>query len=267
MKRFLSVLPALSLALIPLSAAQAEGEKTVTVEDAKAFIESSEKAIQEIGEEAGRIAWVNANFITYDTNWLNALMSERTTKLYVSLANQTKQFDGLDLPEDLARKMKLLKLNLTLPAPENDPAKIKKLAQLNTEMETIYGTGKYEIDGEALSLSKLSRIMATSRDYDKLLEVWKGWRTVSPPMKDMYAEMVGIANQGSQELGFKDTGSMWRSKYDMDPDDFRQDVDRLWGEVKPLYDSLHCYVRGKLVDHYGADKVPADGPIPAAFAG
>ncbi|QUS55873.1 M2 family metallopeptidase [Pseudovibrio brasiliensis] len=267
MKRFLSVLPALSLALIPLSAAQAEGEKAVTVEDAKAFIESSEIAIQEIGEEAGRIAWVNANFITYDTNWLNALMSERTTKLYVSLANQTKQFDGLDLPPDLARKMKLLKLNLTLPAPEKDPDKIKKLAQINTEMETIYGTGKYEIDGEELSLSKLSRIMATSRDYDKLLEVWKGWRTVSPPMKDMYADMVGIANQGSQELGFNDTGSMWRSKYDMDPDDFRQDVDRLWGEVKPLYDSLHCYVRGKLVDHYGADKVPADGPIPAHLLG
>ncbi|WP_208996362.1 M2 family metallopeptidase [Pseudovibrio ascidiaceicola] len=267
MKRLLSVLPALSFALIPLSSALADAEKKVSVEDARAFIETSEKAIQEIGEEAGRVAWVNANFITYDTNWLNALMSERTTKLYVFLANQTKQFDGLDLPPDLARKMKLLKLNLTLPAPENDPAKIKKLAQINTQMETIYGTGKYEIDGEALSLSKLSRIMATSRDYDKLLEVWKGWRTVSPPMKDMYTEMVAIANQGSSELGFKDTGSMWRSKYDMDPDDFRQDVDRLWGEVKPLYDSLHCYVRDKLVDHYGADKVPADGPIPAHLLG
>ncbi|WP_206599002.1 M2 family metallopeptidase [Pseudovibrio sp. WM33] len=267
MKRLLSVLPALSFALIPLSSALADAEKKVSVEDARAFIETSEKAIQEIGEEAGRVAWVNANFITYDTNWLNALMSERTTKLYVSLANQTKQYDGLDLPPDLARKMKLLKLNLTLPAPENDPAKIKKLAQINTQMETIYGTGKYEIDGEALSLSKLSRIMATSRDYDKLLEVWKGWRTVSPPMKDMYTEMVAIANQGSSELGFKDTGSMWRSKYDMDPDDFRQDVDRLWGEVKPLYDSLHCYVRDKLVDHYGADKVPADGPIPAHLLG
>ncbi|SFJ93857.1 peptidyl-dipeptidase A [Pseudovibrio ascidiaceicola] len=267
LKRLLSVLPALSFALIPLSSALADAEKKVSVEDARAFIETSEKAIQEIGEEAGRVAWVNANFITYDTNWLNALMSERTTKLYVSLANQTKQYDGLDLPPDLARKMKLLKLNLTLPAPENDPAKIKKLAQINTQMETIYGTGKYEIDGEALSLSKLSRIMATSRDYDKLLEVWKGWRTVSPPMKDMYTEMVAIANQGSSELGFKDTGSMWRSKYDMDPDDFRQDVDRLWGEVKPLYDSLHCYVRDKLVDHYGADKVPADGPIPAHLLG
>jgi peptidyl-dipeptidase A len=267
LKRLLSVLPALSFALIPLSSALADAEKKVSVEDARAFIETSEKAIQEIGEEAGRVAWVNANFITYDTNWLNALMSERTTKLYVSLANQTKQYDGLDLPPDLARKMKLLKLNLTLPAPENDPAKIKKLAQINTQMETIYGTGKYEIDGEALSLSKLSRIMATSRDYDKLLEVWKGWRTVSPPMKDMYTEMVAIANQGSSELGFKDTGSMWRSKYDMDPDDFRQDVDRLWGEVKPLYDSLHCYVRDKLVDHYGADKVSADGPIPAHLLG
>ncbi len=267
LKRLLSVLPALSLALIPLSSAQADADSKVNVEDARTFIETSEKAIQEIGEEAGRVAWVNANFITYDTNWLNALMSERTTKLYVSLANQTKQYDGLDLPPDLARKMKLLKLNLTLPAPENDPAKIKKLAQINTEMETIYGTGKYEIDGEALSLSKISRIMATSRDYDKLLEVWKGWRTVSPPMKDMYTEMVGIANQGSSELGFKDTGSMWRSKYDMDPDEFRQDVDRLWGEVKPLYDSLHCYVRDKLADHYGADKVPADGPIPAHLLG
>lgn len=126
MKRLLSVLPALSLALIPLSSAQAEAEKKVTVEDARLFIESSEETLAEIWEEASRVAWVNANFITYDTNWLNALMSERTTKLSVSLANQTKQFDGLELPTDLARKMKLLKLGLTLPALKTSLTKSKK---------------------------------------------------------------------------------------------------------------------------------------------
>ena len=46
----------------------------------------------------------------------------------------------------------------------------------------------------------------------------------------------------------------------------RQELDRLWTQVRPLYLSLHTYVRKKLREKYG-DAVPAHGPIPAQFLG
>ena len=72
-----------------------------------------------------------------------------------------------------------------------------------------------------------------------------------------------LANEGASELGFTDLGAMWRSGYDMPPDDFTKEAARLWGQVKPLYDSLHCYVRGRLQKTYGAERVPDGKPIPA----
>jgi peptidyl-dipeptidase A len=52
---------------------------------------------------------------------------------------------------------------------------------------------------------------------------------------------------------------MWRSKYDMPPDAFAADIDRVWQQLRPLYVSLHTYVRHRLREHYG-DVVPEAGP-------
>ncbi len=60
---------------------------------------------------------------------------------------------------------------------------------------------------------------------------------------------------------------MWRSKYDMTPQAFEIEVDRLWNQVKPLYDSLHCYVRWNLTKKYGASVVAPGKPIPAHLLG
>jgi peptidyl-dipeptidase A len=116
-------------------------------------------------------------------------------------------------------------------------------------------------------LGELSQIIAESSDPQQLLEAWAGWRTISPPMKQQYARMVVLANEGARELGYKDLGAMWRSKYDMPADDFSKEMDRLWGEVKPLYQSLHCYVRGKLNAKYGDEIVADTGTIPAHLLG
>lgn len=44
-------------------------------------------------------------------------------------------------------------------------------------------------------------------------------------------------------------------------------MDRLWLQVKPLYDALHAHVRARLAETYGKDKVPAEGPLPAHLLG
>ncbi|MBB4212520.1 peptidyl-dipeptidase A [Rhodothalassium salexigens DSM 2132] len=235
-----------------------------TAEDARAFVERAGQKLAAVSEEASRVFWINANFITYDSNWLAAKQSERLTKLGVDLAQEARRFDGVEgLDADTRRKLMLLKESLTLPAPAGDDEAAAELARITTELQSMYGTG--EVDGK--SLGELSETMASSRDYDELLATWVGWRDVAKPMKDMYAAMVDIANQGAGDLGYDDTGVLWRSKYDMDPDAFAADVDRLWGEVKPLYESLHCHVRAKLGEQYGTDKVPQDGPIPAHLLG
>src|SRR5690606_31009035 len=102
---------------------------------------------------------------------------------------------------------------------------------------------------------------------DELLDVWTGWRTVSPPMRDDFTRMVTLMNEGARDLGFADVGAMWRSNYDMDPDAFAAELDRLWGQVQPLYEGLHCYVRAELGEVYGEEVVPQNEPIPAHLLG
>lgn len=237
------------------------------VAEAIAFADSAEAVLYDLGMKAGRAAWVQANFITYDTEILAAEANENYVAASVGLATESARFNGLDLPYDTARKLNSLRTGMTMPAP-NDPAKTAELSQIAARLESTYGRGEYcRPDGECLSLGAMSQIMAQSRDADELLDVWNGWRTVSPPMRDDYARLVDLMNEGAQDLGFADVGAMWRSNYDMDPDDFAAELDRLWGQVQPLYEGLHCYVRAELGEEYGEDVVPQNEPIPAHLLG
>lgn len=244
-----------------------EAAPPATEESAAEWIASAEIEIEEMWEYAGSAYWVNANFVTYDTTNLVARASQEATELGVRLANEAKLWNGVELSGDLRRKMDLLKMGLTLPAPDN-AADSKELAEITARLDSTYATGKYcRTEDDCLADVDIIQIMATSRDADELLDVWRGWRTVSPPMKDDYVRMVEIANKGSVELGYADTGALWRSKYDMAATDVPAEADRLWGQVKPLYDSLHCYVRDKLVENYGEVAETADGTIPAHLLG
>ncbi|MCF6456161.1 M2 family metallopeptidase [Pseudoalteromonas sp. MMG024] len=246
---------------------ETQSAQQVTVKDAKAFLANTETELMALYNEVSRAEWIYANFITHDTSGLSAAANEKMTAAVVRLANEASKFDKLDLDEDSRRKLDKLKLALTLPAPQ-DPAKTAELSKIVAELGGLYGKGKYcQEDGKCLSLGDMTATMATSRDYDELLDIWTGWREVAKPMRPLYEQQVELTNQGANELGYADTGAMWRSKYDMPADDFAKELDRIWGQVKPLYNSLHCHVRSKLGEKYGEDKVPQDKPIPAHLLG
>ncbi|KTF12508.1 M2 family metallopeptidase [Pseudoalteromonas carrageenovora] len=244
-----------------------QATKTVTAKDANAFITKTEQELSALYLESSRAEWIYANFITHDTSALSAEVNRKMTETVVRLANQAAQFDELELDYDARRKLNKLKLALTLPAPQN----AEKTAQLSTivaELGGLYGKGKYcKDDGSCLSLGDMTAKMATSRDYNELLDLWQGWRQISKPMRPLYEQQVALTNEGAKELGYANTGAMWRSKYDMPADDFTKELDRIWGQVKPLYNSLHCHVRAKLGEKYGTDKVVQDEPIPAHLLG
>ncbi len=256
-----------SLSLTPDIAQPAEVTKAeLTAEDAAIFIADAEADLAEFSEYAARIYWNQATNISYDTNWLAAKVGAEYTEKVVGYANATKQFEDLDLPAELARKMQILKSGITLPAPSTDGA-AKELADITTGLDATYGTGKFVYKGEELNLEQLSGIIASSRDPEELAAVWDGWRTISPPMKDDYARMVDIANEGARELGFDNVADMWLSNYDMPPQEMAAEVERLWTQVEPLYEELHCYVRAELNEQYGDDVQPASGMIRADLLG
>ena len=242
--------------------------KGPTVDDARAFIEKVESDYRAFGEYAARVYWVRANFITYDTNWLVQRVAEESTRKQVKFANEAKKFNDLDLSAEpgIARKINAIKTGLTLPAPEKGDG-ASELAAITTRLASTYSTGKAQIGKKQLPLDELGVMMATVKSPAQLQQMWTKWREVSAPMKADYARMVEIANQGARELGFKDLRELWLSKYDMPAEAMAAEVDRLWGQVKPLYDELHCYVRGKLNKKYGRKVVPLDKPIRADLLG
>jgi peptidyl-dipeptidase A len=258
----------LALILVPAAVLFAAGPPTV--QEAKKFLDDAESKTLVLSTEASHADWVHSNFITYDTEILSAAADQRAIDEGVRLAKGATRFDGLKLPPDMARKMKLLKLGLTLAAPSN-PKESEEVTRLGASLEGTYGKGKYcgskFSDQKCLDIEDITRIMANSNNAAEILDVWNGWHSISPPMRGDFKRFVELSNKGARELGFKDTGAMWRAKYDMPPDDFAKELDRLWEQVRPLYLSLHAYVRWKLREKYGAAAVPANGPIPAHLLG
>lgn len=239
-----------------------------TPEQAAAFTDSAEAVLLDLSIRAERAAWVQATYITHDTEILSAEAAERLISARVSLAKRAADYAGLELPYDVGRKLEMLRSAITTPAP-SDPAKQAEVPRLAASMESQYGRGEYCPAGgkDCQDLQELSRTMATSRDPDALLEAWAGWRTVSPEYRDEYERFVELTNEGARELGYADAGALWRSQYDMTPEQFAREVDRLWEQVRPLYESLHCHVRAELGERYGSEVVPQDEPIPAHLLG
>ncbi|HMD83171.1 MAG TPA: M2 family metallopeptidase [Terriglobia bacterium] len=239
-----------------------------TVAEAEAFIKNAEAKLLELSVNAARADWVKATYITDDTEALAAQADERAIAAQVEFAKQVTSFDGLKLPADLTRKMLLLKVSLVLPTPA-DAHKSAEITEIASRMEGTYGKGKWCPPGKdkCLDIEDLTRLMATSHDASELHDAWAGWHLIARPLRKDFVRFVELSNQGARELGFKDTGALWRSKYDMPPDDFARELDRLWEQVRPLYVQLHAYVRWKLREKYGDQAVPANGPIRADLLG
>jgi peptidyl-dipeptidase A len=253
-----------------LAAALAGADRKPTPEEARKFIDDAEQKLLQLNIDSGRADWIKDTYITDDTEIVAAKLDERAINATVQYAKEATRFDGLQLDPITARKIKLLKLSMTLATP-SDPQESEELTRIASSMEGLYGKGKYcqpAASGaqNCRDLEELSKTIAESRNAGELLDAWTGWHAIARPMRKDFVRYVDLSNKGAQQLGFKDTGAMWRSKYDMPPDAFAGELEHLWQQVRPLYLSLHAYVRARLREKYG-DIVPANGPIPAHLLG
>ena len=241
--------------------------KQPTVAEAEQFMNKAEARLAELSVKGNQANWIHENFITDDSEAIAASVNDEITAVTTELVEQAKRYDGLKMPPELARKFLLLKLQLVAPAPK-DPKLRKELTQIAVSLDSDYGKGKFvDSQGKTLDVNDVENIMAENHDPARLKEVWLGWHSIGAPMRQRYARFVDLSNQGSRELGFKDTGVLWRAGYDMPPEQFSADVDRLWEQVRPLYLSLFTYVRARLSQKYGPQVVSPDGPLPAHLLG
>jgi len=240
-----------------------------TAAEAKQFLDSVNDTMKRLEIEQNQAGWVQQNFITDDTEAIQARVNQRVTDAIAKYAKDAARFDKVQVPADQRRQLNLLKLALVMVTP-SDPKEGEELTTIMARLESTYGKGNWCAEpakpDTCMNIDEITKVMANSRDPAKLRQVWEGWHTVSPPMRKDYARFVELSNKGARELGFANTGAMWREKYDMPADAFTKELDRLWDQVRPLYLKLHAYVRMKLHEKYG-DAVPGSGPIPAYLLG
>jgi len=195
-------------------------------DEAEKFLGEAEKRLLDLNIKASRADWVKSTFITDDTEALSATANEALIAATGELAEQSRRYENADLSPAGKRKLKLLKLSLTLPAPK-DPAERAELTKLTASMEGEYGKGKYCPEGDkgkCLGITELEEIIGNSRDPEELKKAWLGWHQIAKPIRKEYVRFVELSNKGAKEMGFADTGAMWRSKYDMEPDAFAAEM-------------------------------------------
>ena len=242
------------------------GKQPPTEAGAKAFVDGVNAELQKLSTRDSRAEWTAKTYITEDTEATTALINGQYTARMLELAGQSHFWDKVTLPRDLRREMRLLQLNT--PAAPKEPNLLEEQTQLAAQLTGMYGKGKYcTQEGKCLGIDAISNIMAHSTDPEELTRLWVGWHAVGAPMREKYARFIELQNIGAKELGYHDTGELWRAGYDMTPAQFSAEVDRAWAQLEPLYRELHKYVRSRLIAKYGKAAERSDGMIPAQLLG
>ena len=261
------LLSTLLLSIVVISSCSSQQASTLNESDVETFLERVELEDKTLGPVASSAYWIGSNFITYDSQKVVADYGKRFQLLALERARQAATFDKVLVSEENRRKLNLIKNSFVMPSPLDD-ALAGEIAGISAELDAMYGTGQHCFgEGDCYDLEAFEAVIDNSRDPDELLKAWEGWRNIGKPMKDMYLRMVEIGNLGAKDLGYDGLTDLWFSQYDMPADDFLAETDRVWDELKPLYDALHCHVRNELSEHYGEAVVSKKGSMPAHVLG
>jgi peptidyl-dipeptidase A len=250
-------------------------QNSPTAAEAQQFVDAANAELLKLSTAASHSEWTAETDITSDTEATSARLNEQATGRALALTAESHRFDHIELPADLRRQMMLMQVNA--PAAPKDPKLLAEQTQLAAQLTGMYGKGKFCPDAGAgkqdakvancMGIDAISGIMAKSRDPEELTKLWVGWHAIGPPMRDKYARFIELQNTGAGELGYHDTGELWRAGYDMTPAEFSAEVERAWKQLEPLYRELHTYVRTRLIAKYGKAAERPDGMIPAQLLG
>ncbi|XP_053696511.1 angiotensin-converting enzyme [Sabethes cyaneus] len=177
--------------------------------------------------------------------------------------DQTKIFD-----DKLYRQVRLMSIIGPSALP---PDQLDRYNRIVNDMLTIFNGAQicaYERPFECgLRLQPhLKDIMAKSRDWNELQYTWLEWRRKSGRhMRELFEQLVDLTNEAARVNNFTDGAAYWQFPYESR--DFREEMEQVWKEILPLYEMIHAYVRRKLREFYGPDKISRDVPLPDHILG
>ncbi|XP_059535969.1 angiotensin-converting enzyme 2 isoform X1 [Myotis daubentonii] len=261
----------LFLSLVAVAAAQSSTE-----EKAKIFLDNFNSKAEDLSHESALASW------DYNTNITDEnvqKMNEADSKWSAFYEQQSKLAQTYPLQEiqnpTIKRQLQVLQQNGSSVL---SPDKSKQLSTILTKMSTIYSTGKVcnpNNPEECFTLAGLEDIMEKSKDYNQRLWVWEGWRSeVGKQLRPLYEEYVDLKNEMARGNNYEDYGDYWRGDYETEGKDgynysrhqLIEDVERIFLEIKPLYEHLHAYVRAKLMNAYPS-RISPTGYLPAHLLG
>jgi peptidyl-dipeptidase A len=241
------------------------------VAEARQFVAETDQAVRKLTIEATLAEWANQTDLTPEHEAATAKAGELLSVEVTRRVKVARKFEPVlgKLDPDTRRQLRLLRFQAQ-PSPD-DPKQAQELAQLAAKMGSEYGKGVCKtVAGKETcqDIEHWSKLLQNERKPDKLLATWKTWYDeVGGKQRDMFARYVELANAGARGIGFASVASIWKSGYDMPEAELAATTDKLWSQVKPLYDQLHCYARRKLNQKYGDKVVPKAGPIPSHLLG
>ncbi|KRT82001.1 Peptidase, partial [Oryctes borbonicus] len=151
------------------------------------------------------------------------------------------------------------------------PDQLDRYNRLINDMLAIYNAASICAYNEPLRCGlklqpDLTNIMAKNRNWDELQHVWTEWRrNTGSKYKDTYEQLVTLSNTAAKLNNFTNTADYWN--FPFESQNFDVDLEEAWEEVKPLYEQLHAYVRRRLRDYYGPEKINRQAPLPAHILG
>ncbi|CAG0920638.1 unnamed protein product [Notodromas monacha] len=255
--------------------------RDLSVDELKAYKDTySEKYRSEVNKQAEAEWAFQTNITDYNSEVQVNSSLELSAWLKQEWVSSISQFNLsiLDVPEhaDLRRWYASVEV---LGIPALDDTDLAKWSQIITSMTSLYGSARIcpfdnqdcnpntdptwslEPDLENIFLNSMQK-----EDFDKLKYVWEKWRDVSGrAVRQQFIEYANLTNQGALVNELKDGGELWLRPYESE--NFQEQIAKLYDQLSPFYQELHAYVRYKLSQHYGADKVSPTGPIPAHILG
>ncbi|XP_066104956.1 angiotensin-converting enzyme 2 [Saccopteryx bilineata] len=262
----------LILSLVAVTAAQPSTEDA-----AKTFLDRFNYEAEQLSFESSLASWnYNTNITDENVQKMNEA-GAKFSEFYEDRCMRAKDFPPQQIQNPtIRRQLQILQQNEPSAL---SPEKSKRLNTILSTMSTIYSTGKVcspNNSQECLLLETgLDNIMHNSSDYNQRLWAWEGWRSeVGKQLRPLYEEYVALKNEFARGNNYKDYGDYWRGDYETEGTvDYEynrsqliKDVDRIFEEIKPLYEHLHAYVRKKLMDVYPS-RISPTGCLPAHLLG
>jgi len=120
-----------------------------------------------------------------------------------------------------------------------DEQKIKKIIEMQTDVEKRYNVFRTVIDGKPYTDNQIEEILQSSTDSKVLEKAWKASKEVGKNVAEDVLKLVFLRNEAARDLGFDNFHTMQLQLSEQDP----QEIEKLFDELDNLTHDAFAQVK------------------------